>query len=136
MTRTPHYEPDPEDIELEEIETTAMQRIQDLLQLTQEIQLQSQNPDLPALSQLIFQREAMIEALSSHHWQALSDERRDECLQVLLAVQNLDPAIEAQMQHVRQKLETQLQQLKTGQTLIGKYKSPPSTEQGTHSQEA
>jgi hypothetical protein len=131
MTRTPHYEPDPEKIEI-----AALQQIQELLQLTQEIQLQSQNPDLPALSQLIFQREAMLEALSSHQWQALSDERRDECLQVLLTVQNLDPAIGAQMQHVRQKLETQLQQLKTGQVLIGKYKSPPSTEQGTHSQEA
>jgi len=131
MIRTPHYEPDPEDIEI-----TALQQIQNLLQLTQEIQLQSQNPDLPALSQLIFQREAMLETLSSHRWQALSDERREECLQLLLTVRNLDPAIEAQMQQVRQKLETQLQQLKTGQALIDKYKSPSSSEQGAHSQEA
>jgi hypothetical protein len=132
MTQTPPCGPD----EPTDLFSLAARKVQELQQLTQEIQAQSQNPTLPVLTQLIFQREERLSELNGMGLQALPPERQAVLLGMLQACQGMDPQIEQHLKQLRQSLETQLQSLKGGQSLISKYKIVNPQEASTHSQDA
>ena len=129
MTATPPCEPDG-------LFQLAQGKIQELQRLTTEIQTQSQNPSLPVLAQLMFQREAQLSELTGMGLQNLPPEQQGSLLTQLEACQTLDPQIETQLRQLHQKLEVSMRQLKSSQTLIHKYKLNAPTENSSQSQNA
>lgn len=117
MTQTPQGGPD-----AEALFTLAQAHVQELQRLTHEIQLQTDKPKLPILSQLIFQREEQLKSLSNLDLQSLSDERQAKILEGLQNCQTMDPGIEERLQQLRNRLREQIKALKSGQVLISKYK--------------
>jgi len=122
--------------ESSEVFNLASDYVQDLQRLTENIQLQSTDPMLPTLSQLIFQREERIRALTALDWNSLSPEQQASLLASLQQCQALDPEIENQLKNVRNQLESQIQSLKTGKALINKYKINAPGQSGYYSKDA
>jgi len=122
--------------ESNEVFNLASDYVQELQRLTENIQLQSTDPMLPTLSQLIFQREERIRALTALDWNSLSPEQQASLLASLQQCQALDPEIENQLKNVRNQLESQIQSLKTGRALISKYKINAPGQSGYYSKDA
>jgi len=121
--------------ESNELFNLACEYVQDLQRLTENIQLQSTEPTLPALSQLVFQREERIQSLTALNWQLFSPEQQSILLAALQNCQAMDPEIENQLKNVRNHLESQIQSLKASQALIGKYKISQPDQQGYYSKD-
>lgn len=131
MTQTPPCGPEPDDHF-----TLAHSKVQELQRLTQEIQAQSQNPTLPVLSQLIFQREERLNELTQMGLHTLPPEQQTALLEILQTCQGMDPDIEQHLKHFHKHLDEQLRELKGSQALINKYKISNPQESGTQSKDA
>ncbi len=129
MTATPHYEPD-------QLFQLAQQKVQQLKELTSEIQTQVQNPSLPILSQLMFQRETLLSELIGMGLHSLPSERLSGLIFQLEACQTVDPQIESQLRQIHQKLDDTIRQLKNSQNMINRYKISSPTESSSQSQNA
>lgn len=131
MTQMPPCGP-----ESNELFNLACDYVQDLQRLTENIRLQSEKPLLPTLSQLIFQREERLNALTALNWELFSPEQQSILLVALQNCQAMDPEIGNQLNHLREQLEAQIQGLTTSKALIDKYKINQPGQTGHYSKDA
>jgi len=117
MTQKPPSGPESDDLF-----KLAQAHVQALRQVTQEIQLQTQLPDIPTLNQLVFQRDEVIKALTQLDLPSLPEAQQAELAAALQDCQDSAPEIEGWLLQMRDRLEQQVRGVQAGKKLIDKYK--------------
>lgn len=130
MNQQPHCGPEGQNF------STIRAKATELHQLTLAILAQSNQPNLPELTQLVLKRSNLLGELTAVHPNQYSTAEQAELEALLQDSRSLDAEIEKNLRQVHAGLESHIKELNENKSLVTKYKVAGEESEGSRSRNA